>query len=152
MKSGSIDLSKYDCWKGLETSHLNSKKFVKLKLKLFLACKISRILYTWLLFGFCVGHKGVHIILLLWTPMMVMLGWLNCRKIVFFFLFELLLVTNMEGIFSWTLVGLTFDFPDFAEKVPEDVREQVLMTHLLPCVKVWCHVTGFSSYKCFVEV
>lgn len=25
---------------------------------------------------------------------------------------------------------------DFAEKVPEDVREQVLMTNLLPCVKV----------------
>ena len=28
---------------------------------------------------------------------------------------------------------------DFAEKVPEDVREQVLMTNLLPCVKVWCY-------------
>ena len=55
--------------------------------------------------------------------------------------------------FFITLVGLTFDFPDFAEKVPEDVREQVLMTHLLPCVKVWCdHVTGFSCYKCFDEV
>ena len=35
---------------------------------------------------------------------------------------------------------------DFAEKVPEDVREQVLMTNLLPCVKVWCY------WKCFVFV
>jgi len=50
-----------------------------------------------------------------------------------------------------TVAELTFDFPDFAEKVPEDVREQVLMTHLLPCVKVWCHVAGSSSYKCFVS-
>lgn len=30
-------------------------------------------------------------------------------------------------------------FLDFADKVPEDVREQVLMTNLLPCVKVCCY-------------
>ena len=34
---------------------------------------------------------------------------------------------------------LFYFFSDFADKVPEDVREQVLMTNLLPCVKVCCY-------------
>ena len=63
----------------------------------------------------------------------------------------MLFIINMEGIFSWTPVGLTFDFPDFAEKVPEDIREQVLMTHLLPCVKVWCHVLSFLLINVLVK-
>ena len=106
------------------------------------------------MFGFSVGHKSVPAILLLWTSLIVTLEWLNCRNIVFFLLGSFSLSTwRVQYIFSSTLVRLTFDFPDFAEKVPEDVREQVLMTHLLPCVKVWCDgVTGFSSYKCFDEV
>ena len=67
----------------------------------------------------------------------------------------LLSTWRVQCIFSLTLVRLTFDFPDFAEKVPEDVREQVLMTHLLPCVKVWCDgVTGFlvKEWKCLACV
>ena len=106
------------------------------------------------MFGFSVGHKSVPAILLLWTSLMVTLEWLNCRNIVVSCVRCFLLSTwRVQCIFSSTLVRLTFDFPDFAEKVPEDVREQVLMTHLLPCVKVWCDgVSGFSSYKCFDEV
>lgn len=38
---------------------------------------------------------------------------------------------------SFKFIG--FLFLDFAEKVPEDVREQVLMTNILPCVKVCGH-------------
>lgn len=57
----------------------------------------------------------------------------------------------MEVMFSCTPVGLTFDFPDFAEKVPEDIREQVLMTHLLPCVKVGCHVLSFLLINVLVK-
>lgn len=40
-------------------------------------------------------------------------------------------------ILFWVLHKLPL-LADFAEKVPEEVREQVLMTNLLPCVKVWC--------------
>ena len=132
------DQTKYDCWKGLETSHLNSQKKCDTTAKLFLAGKVWRFLYTWLMFGFRVGHKSVPAIVLLWTPLMVMLERLNCRKIVFFSCLRCFLLSTwrVPCIFSSTPVRLTFDFPDFAEKVPEDVREQVLMTHLLPCVKV----------------
>lgn len=38
------------------------------------------------------------------------------------------LISNFNPLFFAT---------DFAEKIPEDVREQVLMTNVLPCVKVW---------------
>ena len=48
---------------------------------------------------------------------------------------QLLLFDNAEE----NCLDQLFFFLDFADKVPEDVREQVLMTNLLPCVKVCCY-------------
>lgn len=38
-----------------------------------------------------------------------------------------------------------FSFSEFCENLPEDSRETIIMSHILPCVKVKCSISqGFS--------